>query len=489
MKRHIESMVKRMFRGLICSLLLLSFTSCDNESSEAAGPPVITSVTKTTDPDSTFTRSFPGQMIVVTGENFTGLKQIYFNEQKVAFNPNYVMDKSVIVTIPEDIPLKGSNPDLPNEIRIVTSKGEARFNFQFLSPAPTISLLYYNLPSKAGDPLLIIGANFYEVEKVVFHSEQGDVDAAAFTVNNSYTQISLTIPAEALYDGAIEVHCVTDMVSKEFKPTATPIIRSINSDMPVIGTRVSISGEYFFGIEKIVLPGGKEITDFTINSTNSEISFTMPNEIPSQGGKLQLKTKDATYDSPHTFYPVENIIADLDTKGWYSWGDHNVIATATPASAPYHSNEKYISIFGTPGAYQYWWGNIVMGCSGWPGNIADNTSTGNLVLRFSFYTEFPLDKGYFQTQMGSRWHDAVPVSLNPEWRPYQNSAGAEVGSQPGKWVDYEIPIPDFGTDLKTYADVKKLTGEIGFFFKNATEDDKLVLNTFFDNFRIIDKTK
>ncbi len=488
-KRIFHSQLSMLNWGLIvCCIASLSFTSC-NDDDDTPGLPIITAVRKTTNPDSTFTRSFPGQMIVIEGQYLSGTQHIYFNEAEASFNPNYVTDNNIIVTIPGDIPLKGQDSSASNEIRVMTGKGEARYSFQFLSPAPSISLLYYMLPSAVGDPLLIIGFNFYEVEKIVFRSEQGNVETKNFTVNATYDQISLNIPEGAINKGFVDVHCLTAVASKEFDPTAVPIAHSVNSDMPIVGDKVIISGEYLFGIEKIILPGGKEITSFTVNATNSEVSFIMPADVPVQGGKLALATANDIYEVPGFFYPFENVIVDLDTKGWYSWGDNNVVTTADPSKAPYTSTEKYINIFGKPGAWQYWWGNIVMGFSGWPTSIADHTPIDNLVLRFSFYTELPLEKGFFQMQIGGRWTDAVPAAINPEWKPYLNNAGDEVGSKPGKWVDYEVPLFNFGSDLHTYADIKNLKGEMGFFFKNSSDDADLTLNVFFDNIRVIDKTK
>jgi hypothetical protein len=475
---------------MVMGFLILPFTSCNEDTDEASGPPVITSVRKTVNPDSTFTGSFPGEMIVIEGENLKGTTHIHFNDVEAGFNPNYVTNTSIIATIPAEIPLKGTDPTVSNEIRLETPKGTTRFSFKFYSPAPVVDLLIFSIPARVGEELTIIGSNFYEIEKIIFKSNERNVEAIQFTVNENYSVISLKIPEGAVNEGtgAIEIVCISGSITKEFTPKPDPVFRSVSSDMPVVGDKVIISGEYIYDIEKIVLPDNIEVTDFSINPTGSELSFILPAKTPAHGGKLQIVTIEGDiYSVPGYFYPEEWVFANMDAKGWYSWGNDSKLISATPDAAPYVSSGNCGNIAGTPGANQYWWGNLIIGFSEYPNMIADEISVENLVFKFSFYTEFPLDKGLFQVQFGERWDAPATV---PEFKPYLDNNGAEVGSKPGKWVDYEIPVYLFGPDLKTYGDIRKLgTKDVGFYFKNNTDDAALKLNVFFDNIRFIDKTK
>jgi hypothetical protein len=485
MKEYIKSNTKWMYILMVISILAMPFTSCNEDTDEASGPPTITSVRKTTNTDSTFTGTFPNEMIVIQGENLKGTRHLYFNNVEIGFNPNYVTNTTLIATIPEDLPLKGVNPDLPNEIRLETPKGEARFSFKFYSPEPVIDLLLFTIPAEAGGNLIIFGSNFYEVEKIIFESNEGNVETTQFTVSEDYKVISLKIPQGVANEGAIEIVCVSGSVSKEFIPKPTQVFRSISSDMPIVGDKVTIFGEYIYDIQKIVMQNNIEITDFTINSTNSELSFTMPANTPIQRGLLQVVTSDNTFVVTDSFYPEEYVMANFDDQGWYSWGNDNKILTATPDAAPFISTGNCINIFGTPGAWNYWWGNIIMGFNEYPAAISSDTPVERLALKFSFYTEFPLDKGYFQVQFGERWDAPATV---PEFRPYLDNSGADVGSKPGKWMDYEIPVYLFGPDLKTYGDIRALgTKDVGFYFKNNTDDATLKLNVFVDNIRFVVK--
>jgi hypothetical protein len=483
--------IKRIFILLMFGFLVIAFAACNGDTEETSGPPVITSVRKTANPDSTFTGSFPGEMIVIQGENLKGTRHVHFNDVEIGFNPNYVTNTSIIATIPDDIPLKGLHPAVSNEIRVETPKGEAHFAFNFYSPAPVIDLLIFTIPASAGEDLTIIGSNFYEVEKIVFRSNEGNIETTQFIVSEDFKSISLKIPQGVAKEGAVEVVGVSGRSMKEFVPKPTQVFRSVSSDMPIAGDRVIIRGEYIYDILKIILPDNIEITQFAVNSTYSELSFTMPAAVPTQGGKLQVVTSDNTFDVPGYFYPEESVMMNFDDKGWYSWGNDYGAFTIHPDAAPYFSTGKCGRIAGTPGITPWWGsGNLIVGFLEYPNTISEETSLDNIVLRFSFYTEFPLDKGFFRIALGQRFADAgFP---EPQFKPYLDNNGAEVGSTPGKWMDYDLPLHLFAldSDLQSYGQIRALSHkELGLFFVNSSDDATLTLNVFFDNFRFIDKRK
>ena len=98
-----------------------SITSCSDD--EKIGAPVITQV-RLIDPahrDSTFTEAFPGVKIVVEGQNFKDVRSVAMNNTVVSINPAYVRDGSIIVEIPEDLPLHGTDASLPNQIKVTTA--------------------------------------------------------------------------------------------------------------------------------------------------------------------------------------------------------------------------------------------------------------------------------------------------------------------------------------------------------------------------------
>lgn len=160
---------------ILVAMFLTMLGSCSTDDGNMA-PPVISKVTKT-DPaslakDSTFTEAFPNQMIVIHGENFNGLKKVYFNGMDAYFNSNYTTSTNIIITIPEEAPTAATDPEVPNNIRVVTTHGEATFDFQLLVDAPVI----YGVSNEfafPGSTINIYGSNFYAIDEISFFSSSG----------------------------------------------------------------------------------------------------------------------------------------------------------------------------------------------------------------------------------------------------------------------------------------------------------------------------
>jgi hypothetical protein len=380
-----------------------------------------------------------------------------------------------------------------------TPSGVAYYSFTFYSPPPTVDGLLFTPPATPGEVLYIMGSNFYEVEKVVFRDMDGnEVASVLIDFDNvfEYSVIVLEFPIGCDKAEFIDVVCVSGTASKEFMANPLPNPISVRSDMPIIGDSVLITGEYFFNIEKIVLPNGVSVTDFKVNSTNREIKFKMPSPALTAGGKLKIVALGEEYIVPGTFYPYEQVLADFDSKGWWSWGSPHGAFTILPTAPPYISTGKVGRVSGTP--VPNWWGDgvVYLGGLSWPlvdadKSKSDNKSLEEVALKFSFYTEFPFEKGAYRIELG-RWEgEGAPQVL---FRPYYNEIQTlEVGSVTGKWIDYEIPLTEFtrNSSMKTYGEfVKSRTNtDIGLYFTGGTEEIEALgkVNIFFDNFRFVVK--
>ncbi|HYC84871.1 MAG TPA: glycan-binding surface protein [Chryseosolibacter sp.] len=171
--------------------------SCnDNE----ADPPVITDVRVVSKPDTSISAIGAGSLVVIEGKNFTGVKQVLFNDFPAPFNPNYVTDHTIIVTIPEEAPTEVTDPNTPNEIRVVGEGGAAVFDFALLPPPPQIFVL--NEFTKPGDEMVLYGTNIFLVEKVIL---PGDIEVTGFTVDEEGTTLTFTLPVNATEPGPIQL--------------------------------------------------------------------------------------------------------------------------------------------------------------------------------------------------------------------------------------------------------------------------------------------
>ncbi|WP_242916494.1 glycan-binding surface protein [Pontibacter liquoris] len=196
--KPIYSISYRFLFFLLGSMLLLS--SCekeeDGEPIKESAPPVIQGIRVPTKADSTFTKSTLGTTIVIMGDNLAGTQEVYFNGYKAPVNPAYATKQNLIIRIPDEVPTVATNPDVPNELKIVNSAGETTYEFQVLPPAPVVSSIS-NDWAKAGEKITLYGSYFYFVQDVVF---PGKVSATEYTASPDGTTLTVTVPEGVNYN-------------------------------------------------------------------------------------------------------------------------------------------------------------------------------------------------------------------------------------------------------------------------------------------------
>ncbi|WP_293944034.1 MULTISPECIES: glycan-binding surface protein [unclassified Sphingobacterium] len=475
----------RFIFTVLMSIILLSTISC-SRNNDLTMTPEITHV-RLTDPekaDSTFTGAFPGTMVAVIGKNLDGIQKIYINDQQIGFNANYCTSTSAIISIPADLLLTGTNPDLPNEIRIETSHGEARFNFHIYSPAPQISRIELNYPAKAGEKLSVYGLNFYEVKKIAFETATGgSISATEYEVGKDYDKIELKIPS-GIQDGRLAVYCITDSVSIAFTTNVSPpIIKSWSTDMPIIGDQAFITGANFINVTKLNINGEFDVQgeDLMVAKSQDTIYYRLP-KAPTKSGTITIYAAGGQSTSPLPFYLIQNLVLDWDKIGNYDWGDNNMPIIADGSKSPFFTTGTAYRIFGTPGAWQYWWGNLSnKGVYPTVNAIPASTATSNLVLRFECYLNEPLSTATFDIQLNGNWDKMVSDYVPRDRNTNKTSIG--------KWMTCDILLNRFTavTDYGSFAAIAN--AELGIFTKNKADNANAKVDIYFDNFRIIDTSK
>ncbi len=167
---------------------LLLQISCDKDETSI---PVITRI-RLTDPstaDTSLSGVGLGNWVVIHGENLASTKQIFINNYEVYFNATFVTDNTIVVEIPDDTPNVGSDPDVPNIIRIITDYGEAEYDFIIYPPPPQI-IYISNEFSQAGDTITVMGSYFYFVEDILF---PGNISASGYDIVSA-NLIYVTVP-------------------------------------------------------------------------------------------------------------------------------------------------------------------------------------------------------------------------------------------------------------------------------------------------------
>jgi hypothetical protein len=474
-KNTTSTAITRAFLLLLMVAGGYSMISCIDD--EKIGAPVITQV-RLIDPahqDSTFTEAFPGIKVVVVGQNFIDVKSVAMNNTVVSINPAYVRDGSIIVEIPEDLPLHGTDASLPNQIKITTAHGEAVYSFTFLSPAPTIAQFNFSLPATAGQTLDIIGTNFYNVQNVIFATGGQAIDVTAFTVSSTYDTIYVTIPTGGDADGTITVVTESGEASKVFRATVTPFITGISTDMPVWGDSLVISGEYFMGIKRIVLPGNVEVpaSAIHINASQTRLSFITPRL--QAVGILKIVTSSTEVPGTVVLNDTTKDIYNHDGIGNWTWASSESVNGSSPAVA----RRKFTRFSGTIPAYTGWGQANGYAINSWPVSISDDTPISDLALKFNFYS-------------GYEWKDAVYIDVR-----IANNENYSVKLEPwktgtvpvGRWFEFSISLADFNIpDKNIYADWKSLPLDNAVVLVVANNNEKsLQINFCVDDLRIVKK--
>jgi len=354
------------------------FSCNDNE----ADPPVITDVRVVSKPDTSIAAIGAGNMIVIEGNNFTGVKQVLFNNFSASFNPNYVTDKTIIVTIPEDAPTEVTDPNAPNELKVVTEGGFATFDFALLPPDPQILVL--NEFTKPGDEMVLYGTNIFLVEKVI-------------------------------------------------------------------------------------LPGNIEVTDFTVDEEGTILAFTMP-ENATEPGTVQLKTKYTIVESP-AINDVTGMLTNFDDIGYLEWG---TAESADDSAFPGARGEFALMDFGTIPAdnFSWWeWGRSVNlpGTTVWLPEEELSGSLEDYAVKFEMFVKKPWKHGTLVIVKNYDWTYLARIA---PWRFAPQNV-----FQTDRWITVTIPL----TMFKTKANDIDGTGEPAASLQTLLGDGKGNFNLFYIN--------
>jgi hypothetical protein len=183
--------------GLMCLAALSAVVSIQgcNDDDEIGGAPMISNV-RLLDPvsaDSSLSGALPGTLIVIQGQNLGSVLKVYFNDFEATFNSALGSSSNIIVSIPAGAPTQAVKPDVPNKIKVVTTGGEAMYDFSLTSPVPRIDGLYSEFV-KPGGTIIVNGNYFYNIKSVKLGTANLEI------LNRSETELRVKMPAAATMD-------------------------------------------------------------------------------------------------------------------------------------------------------------------------------------------------------------------------------------------------------------------------------------------------
>jgi len=194
------------------AIILLSavFSSCEKDYSGtpafSTGTPIISKVyildTIKNHRDSSIVGAEPYKLIAIEGQNIGGALEVHFNGYNTAFNPTYNTDNSLIIRVPSEAPTDNT---AENKLRIITSHGEATFDFKIIAKAAVYETDKITFGKNRGN-ITLKGKNFADVSKVVFSGTTTEISIVAKTKDKVGNEtMTLKFPTTTLNQSTIDI--------------------------------------------------------------------------------------------------------------------------------------------------------------------------------------------------------------------------------------------------------------------------------------------
>jgi len=160
-----------LFLGLFVFTLL--FNSCSDDDEEGIDTPItITKVyledAESSVPDREVIFARLGQTLRLEGSGFTGVKNVFINGYDNYFNPVYITDNSMLVSISQNVPTIKASEDERNTILLEKSESNTyTYSFEIRASAPTVTGISHTMP-QAGDGITISGTGLQGITSITF---------------------------------------------------------------------------------------------------------------------------------------------------------------------------------------------------------------------------------------------------------------------------------------------------------------------------------
>lgn len=242
-----QKYITQFFITIIAMTILIA---CNKD--EEFGTPVIdyVRITSPESADSLLVSGFQGSLIALIGKNLGHANDAWFNDVQAGLNPVYVTDESILVNIPNDLPI-----EVTNQIRLYFSNGDSLiYDFEVEIGKPFIQSMISEYVND-GEIATIVGNFFYEPLTVTFSGGlEGEVIPAD---DESVNSIRVIIPNGA-EKGPITVTTNFGSVESDFwfRDDRNIIISSdpftgwfneeyvVNADSITLGNPPAINGNY-----------------------------------------------------------------------------------------------------------------------------------------------------------------------------------------------------------------------------------------------------
>jgi len=193
----------KLYKQLIPAILLgtffsMVFFSCEeypNAYKHTDGVPEVSYV-RITNPaaaDSLLDGAFLGSNICIVGNNLRSIHELYFNDQKAILNTSFITDHTIIVNIPNTIPV-----DVSDKMYLIAFNGDTiSYDFKIKVPAPSVNAISCEYAHE-GSEAVLIGDYFLDDPNVPLKIEFPGNLPVTDIISIEKTQIRFIVPTGAI---------------------------------------------------------------------------------------------------------------------------------------------------------------------------------------------------------------------------------------------------------------------------------------------------
>ncbi|MBD0402802.1 glycan-binding surface protein [Flammeovirga sp. EKP202] len=372
--------------------------------------------------------------------------------------------------------------------------------------APAISMVRYTDPDLAdqdlaevglGEVIAIVGKGLGSTVMVTLNDMELSLSPVYITDGSVIVTVPDDVPTVATNSSVSNKLVVTTsngMIERDLivLPPA-PSIESISNEFAKAGDSFKLSGKYFYFVEKVVFPGGIEVTTgLNVNDEATSLTLTVPDGV-TEAGAVEVVTASGTSSTAPRFMfnDKTGMVCNFDDLNIFSWGvGPGAFKTEDGLDGVYVHTYQDSPI--TPGS---WWdNNWVIAMNGYAGQGL-NGAASDYALKFEVNVGAPLNSGRIQMQfIGDNGPHFLwkPWEINKDMTRYWEFTGDREPFQTEGWETIVIPIELFrysGGAGAPVGNVADIDGQpIRFALQNADDpegEEIPMLDIKYDNIRIV----
>ncbi len=363
------------------------------------------------------------------------------------------------------------------------------------TPAPNDSALTLAGP---GQTVVIQGSNLATAAEIYFNGYPAPFNSALLSNENIVVTIPADMPFASLNPADLNtVKVVTRFGETVFTfPIVPPpaVITAMSNEYAQAGLRVTIYGNNFFFVDKVVFPGNIAVTtNLSANTSGTTLEVTVPPGITASG-PISVVNRYGTAVSVLRFNDfVTGVMHNGDNISNFSWGcETSSDAAAYPGAWGSFNRLVFTGVNGGDFGWWNWNRSINTNGSQWVPAANLDDPIGNYALKFELFVKEDWESGRLYITKDYNW------TYLANYAPWKLANGSNIKfNTGGKWQTVVIPLTAFKTKANGIdgtgdpaPSLKALLGTSGFgnidiMFINPDVNAVASFNAAIDNIRVV----